>query len=80
MFGFGSPSKTDETTSLLPSNASGNGSSYYFLKSESTEGGVHSSVRDEDGLAVVETLPQGSSEAEFAARPVGIKVSSVPCK
>lgn len=64
-----------ETTSLLPSNASGNSSSYYFLKSEG-EGGVNSSVRDADGLEVIETIPQGSTEAEFASRPLVItKVS-----
>ena len=58
-----------ETTSLLPSNASGSSSSYYFLKSEG-EGGVNSSVRDADGLEVIETIPEGSTEAEFASRPV----------
>lgn len=75
MFGFGSTTKKDkmsnETTSLLPSSASGNTSSYYFLPKTEAEGGVHTSVRDAD---VTESVPAGSTEAEFAPRQVGLKV------
>lgn len=63
----------DEKSSLLPSNASGSGSSYYFLKGE--QAGQTDSVRDTDGGEVVETIPDGANEDEFASRPVGVRVS-----
>jgi hypothetical protein len=64
---------TDETTALLPSNASGSGSSYYFLHSESSQG--ERSIRDADGGEVIERLPQGvSDDTEFAPRLVDQKV------
>jgi uncharacterized protein (DUF58 family) len=76
MFAFGNKEDktSNETSSLLPSSASGNTSSYYFLPKTEAEGGVHSSVRDADGLAVTESVPAGSTEAEFAPRPIGLKV------
>jgi hypothetical protein len=54
---------TSEKAALLPSNASGSGSSYYFLN----EG----SGLDANGGEVLETLPEGATEEEFASRPVG---------
>ena len=66
-----------ETDSLLPSNASGNESSkYYFLNSANTEyeGGTTQAVRDGDGGHVVEGLPQGATEDEFAPRNLPLMV------
>jgi hypothetical protein len=65
---------SSETSSLLPSNASGSGSSYYFLKGEATEGTTNS-VRDADGGEVIDILPPGATENDFASRPVGQRVS-----
>lgn len=66
---------SSETSSLLPpSNASGSGSSYYFLKGEAAEGTTNS-VRDADGGEVIDILPPGATENDFASRPVGQRVS-----
>ncbi|MEM1010434.1 MAG: hypothetical protein AAGJ35_15680, partial [Myxococcota bacterium] len=56
-----------ETTSLLPSNASGPGSSYYFLKSQADNSGAESG----DQQPVLEQFPSGTTPNEFMARPVG---------
>lgn len=57
-----------EKDALLPSNASGSGpSNYYFVKSDSS---THEQ-RDMDGGEVVETLPAGATEDDFAARSIG---------
>jgi hypothetical protein len=68
-----------ETDSLLPSNASGNESSkYYFLNSTNTEyqGGSTQAVRDGDGGLVVEGIPDGATEDEFAPRNLPLVVRS----
>jgi hypothetical protein len=57
---------TSESSALLPSNASGNGPSYYFLQNEG-----NMDARDADGGEVIETLPQGATEEEFASRRLG---------
>ena len=67
-----------EKTSLLPSNASGSGPSYYFLKGEAT-GGASDLVRDADGGQVIEIVPDGATGEDFASRPVGQKVSRCAC-
>jgi hypothetical protein len=67
-----------EKTSLLPSNASGSGPSYYFLKGEAT-GGASDLVRDADGGQVIEIVPDGATDEDFASRPVGQKVSRCAC-
>jgi hypothetical protein len=65
----------NEKSALLPSNASGSGSSYYFLKGEPTEGQTNA-VRDADGGEVIDIVPHGASEEDFASRPVvGHRVS-----
>lgn len=62
---------TSETTPLVaPSPAGGSTSSYYFLDREPSFAG-ESASRDADGGEVIETLPRGTVEAEFAPRPVG---------
>jgi hypothetical protein len=58
---------SSEKDALLPSNASGNGPSYYFVKSDSS----HHEARDMDGGEVIEQLPAGATEDDFAARVVG---------
>lgn len=58
---------TSESDALLPSNASGAGSSYYFLKNDSSS----HEARDMDGGEVVEQLPAGATEDDFASRAVG---------
>lgn len=65
-----------EKTSLLPSNASGSGPSYYFLKGDSTAGGSDL-VRDADGGEVIDIVPEGSTGEDFASRPIGQKVSFI---
>ena len=61
---------------LMPSNASGNNSSsYYFLLGENNESVTNASVRDADGGEVLETVPDGASNEDFASRPVGQRVS-----
>ena len=67
-----------EKTSLLPSNASGSGPSYYFLKGEAT-GGASDLVRDADGGQVIEIVPEGATDEDFASRPVGQRVSRSTC-
>jgi len=59
-----------ETSSLLPSNASGSGPSYYFVKGEASEGTTNS-VRDADGGEVIDILPNGANNDDFASRPIG---------
>ena len=57
------------------------GSSYYFLNNtEAHQSGTTPSVRDTDGGAVTEVIPEGSRPDEFAPRPVGVKVRTVPCR
>lgn len=58
---------SSEKDALLPSNASGSGPSYYFLKADSS----HHEARDMDGGEVVEQLPAGATEDDFASRAVG---------
>lgn len=65
----------NEGTPLL--SGSDAGSSYYFLNNPETQGGTTPSVRDTDGGAVQETIPEGSSADEFAPRPVGMKGPNV---
>ena len=65
----------DEKSQLLPSNASGSGPSYYFVKG-TDQAGQTDSVRDTDGGEVLETYPDGTTEDEFASRPVGVRVSA----
>ena len=63
-----------EKTSLLPSNASGSGPSYYFLKGDPSSGGSDL-VRDADGGEVIDIVPDGATDEDFASRPIGQKVS-----
>lgn len=67
-----------ETDPLMPSNASGNESSrYYFLnKPETTTSTTNNLVRDADGIAVVESVPEGTAEEEFAPRVLPPVVSA----
>jgi hypothetical protein len=68
-----------ESDSLLPSNASGNESSkYYFLNSANSDygDGTPNAVRDGDGGAVVEGIPAGATEDEFAPRHLPMVVST----
>ena len=58
---------SSEKDALLPSNASGSGPSYYFLKSDTS----HHEARDMDGGEVIEQLPAGATEDDFASRAVG---------
>mmetsp|Transcript_31228 Transcript_31228/g.71897 ORF Transcript_31228/g.71897 Transcript_31228/m.71897 type:complete len:235 (+) Transcript_31228:69-773(+) len=68
----GDEAREGETDLFLPSNASGNNpSSYYFLLGDNNEGGTTASVRDADGGEVIETVPDGASNEDFASRPVG---------
>lgn len=64
---------------ILPSNASGNDSSskYYFLNKGGAgyQGGTTNAVRDADGGNVVEGMPEGAREEEFAPRELGPRVS-----
>lgn len=62
----------NESSALLPSKASGSESSkYYFLnKTDDYQGGTTGAVRDSDGGGVVEGIPQGATEDEFAPRPL----------
>lgn len=60
-----------ESSPLLPSNASGSKSSKWYFLGKSDDnyvGGITNSVRDGDGGEVVETLPEGATEDEFAPR------------
>ena len=58
-----------ETDPLMPSNASGNESSwYYFLNKPATPTSSNLLVRDNDGGVVVESAPPGTQEEEFAPR------------
>ena len=65
-----------ESTPLLQKN--GEGSTYYFEKVEK-KGSSFQSTTDGDGGQVVETLPPGASEEDFAPRTLGVsnKVSGV---
>ena len=56
-----------ESDALLPSNASGSGPSYYFLKNDTSS----HEARDMDGGEVVEQLPEGATSDDFASRPIG---------
>ena len=59
----------EQTPLVPPSNASGNGSSkYYFLNS--TEG----DPRSLDGGEEIETVPEGTTEEEFAPRVLSSNV------
>jgi len=58
---------SSEKDALLPSNASGSGPSYYFLKNDSSS----HEARDMDGGEVIEQLPAGATEDDFASRAVG---------
>lgn len=58
---------SSEKDALLPSNASGSGPSYYFVKNDSS----HHEARDMDGGEIIEQLPAGATEDDFAARVVG---------
>jgi hypothetical protein len=68
-----------ETDSLLSSSPN-DSSKYYFLNRSNTEyqGGTTHAVRDGDGGVVVEGIPEGTTEEEFAPRtltlPVRIRV------
>ncbi|MGK3738419.1 MAG: hypothetical protein ACI8RD_008008 [Bacillariaceae sp.] len=48
-----------------------NNNTYYFKKHERNGGGSYESVSDGDGGQVVETLPPGSNEEDFAPRALG---------
>ena len=63
-----------ESTPLLQKK--GESKTYYFQKLEK-RGSSFQSTRDEDGGRMVETLPMGSTEKDFAPRTLGasIKVS-----
>jgi hypothetical protein len=65
---------SSEKTALLPSSASGSGSSYYFLQGERAEG-ASDLVRDADGGEVIDIVPDGATGEDFASRPVGQRVS-----
>jgi hypothetical protein len=70
-----------ETDSLLPSNANGDESSkYYFLNSVNNEyqGGTTQAVRDGDGGEIVEGIPEGATEDEFAPRTLPKILVCVP--
>jgi hypothetical protein len=71
---------TSESDALLPSNASGSGPSYYFLKNDTSS----HDARDMDGGEVVEQLPAGATEDDFASRAVGtprlVSISVNICK
>ena len=72
--------RNGQTDLLMPSSASGNNSSsYYFLLGSgenNNESSVNNaSVRDADGGEVIETVPDGASNEDFASRPVGQRVS-----
>ena len=58
-----------ESTPLLQKK--GEGSTYYFQKPEKT-GSYFRSTTDEDGGQVVESLPQGSTEEDFAPKTLGV--------
>lgn len=63
----------EEGTPLLGGN-----NTYYFKKNEKKNAaGNYESVSDGDGGQVVETLPSGSTEEDFAPRTLGtlVKVS-----
>ena len=65
-------SNKESTTLLSPSNASGaNSSKYYFLNQAPSE----SMNNAGDGGEVIETVPQGASEDEFAPRILSRQVS-----
>ncbi|VEU33989.1 unnamed protein product [Pseudo-nitzschia multistriata] len=57
-----------ESTPLLQKN--GDGNNFYFKKLQK-EGSSYDSTTDADGGHVVETLPHGSSEEDFAPRALG---------
>lgn len=57
-----------ESTPLLQKNGEGN--TYYFEKLE-TKGSFFQSTADQDGGKMVETLPPGSNENDFAPRALG---------
>lgn len=60
-------SNNKESTPLLPNN-----NTYYFKNSERNGGGgSYESVSDGDAGQVVETLPPGSNEEDFAPRALG---------
>ena len=67
-----------ENTPLLARNPS-ESSKYYFLgkSSESYQGGTTNAVRDADGQQVVETVPEGTTEDEFAPRMLSELVSGL---
>jgi hypothetical protein len=74
--GGATTSSATEMDPLLLSPRSMQSSKFYFLnkQDESYQGGSTSSVKDGDGVVVVEGAPKGSSEDEFAPRIVIHKV------
>ena len=59
-----------ESTPLLQKNE-GEGSTYYFEKIE-RKGSSFQSTNNVDGGQVVETLPSGANEGDFAPRTLGV--------
>jgi hypothetical protein len=58
-----------ENTPLLQKNGEGN--TYYFEKLETKGSSFFQSTTDQDGGKMVESIPPGSSENDFAPRTLG---------
>lgn len=63
-------SSQQESTPLLQSNG-GEGNTYYFQKVEKNGSSLRAAT-DPDGGQMIETLPPGSTEEDFAPRALGI--------
>jgi len=69
------PSKSEKSPLL----ATGSPRSYYFLKGEPTEG-QSTAVRDADGGEVIEVVPEGATEDDFASRAISPSIKRVSSK
>ena len=58
-----------ENTPLLQKNGEGN--TYYFEKLETKGSSFFQSTTDQDGGKMVESIPPGSNENDFAPRTLG---------
>ena len=63
-------SSQQESTPLLQSKG-GEGNTYYFQKVEKNGSSLRAAT-DPDGGQMIETLPPGSTEEDFAPRALGI--------
>jgi hypothetical protein len=67
----------DERDPLLPNTPTTSGKYYFLRDPENHVGGTTEAVRDSDGGQVHETLPEGSTEDEFAPRVLGAAVRTL---